>query len=546
MAKLAPIFNDAQFINGIPASGAKVFTYAAGSSTKQTTYTDEGGLVPQSNPIILNARGEPDNPISLTEVILYKFVLAPSTDTDPPTSPIRTVDDISGVGDNSISLDQWVDSGVTPTYVSASQFTLPGDQTTAFQMNRRIKATVTAGTVYGYITASVFGALTTVTVSLDSGNLDSGLSAVQLGLITPTDTSMPQIPNWVKAAMIPDDLISARMLADSTVGFALVNGYLTATVATNALTIAIKTKAGTDPSATDPVLVLFRSSTLATGTYNVRSITAATSVTVSSGSTLGTTSAVQSQINVLAIDNAGTVELAVVNNSGALLLDETTLISTTAEGGAGAADSADVYYSTTARASVPYRNIGYVVSTQATAGTWASSPTQIQLLSTPQIRSAWNYLPEYTTTGGTSIDLPTSGAIPSWTTDVEVMMELSTNGASDVILQIGDSGGIETTGYDSTMSQAAGGGNSVSNSTAGFFVWNGVAAADSYKGIARLSLEDSADNTWHASVIGKRASSATYVSYGDKALSATLTSLRITTAGGVNTFDVVKVRVRYR
>jgi hypothetical protein len=546
MAKLAPIFNDAQFINGIPASGAKVFTYAAGSSTKQTTYTDEGGLVPQSNPIILNARGEPDNPIWLTEGILYKFVLAPSTDTDPPTSPIRTVDDISGVGDNSISLDQWVDSGVTPTYVSASQFTLPGDQTTAFQMNRRIKATVTAGTVYGYITASVFGALTTVTVSLDSGNLDSGLSAVQLGLITPTDTSMPQIPNWVKAAMIPDDLISARMLADSTVGFALVNGYLTATVATNALTIAIKTKAGTDPSATDPVLVLFRSSTLATGTYNVRSITAATSVTVSSGSTLGTTSAVQSQINVLAIDNAGTVELAVVNNSGALLLDETTLISTTAEGGAGAADSADVYYSTTARASVPYRNIGYVVSTQATAGTWASSPTQIQLLSTPQIRSAWNYLPEYTTTGGTSIDLPTSGAIPSWTTDVEVMMELSTNGASDVILQIGDSGGIETTGYDSTMSQAAGGGNSVSNSTAGFFVWNGVAAADSYKGIARLSLEDSADNTWHASVIGKRASSATYVSYGDKALSATLTSLRITTAGGVNTFDVVKVRVRYR
>jgi len=191
MAKLSPVFNDAQFINGVPANGAKVFTYAAGSSTKLATYTDEAGVVAQANPIILNSRGEPDSPIWLTEGQEYKFVFTASTDSDPPTSPIRTIDNISGVGDNSVSLDQWVDSGVTPTYVSATQFTLPGDQTSNFQVNRRIKATVTAGTVYGYITASAFAALTTVTVSLDSGNLDSGLSAVQLGLLTPDNTSAP-------------------------------------------------------------------------------------------------------------------------------------------------------------------------------------------------------------------------------------------------------------------------------------------------------------------------------------------------------------------
>jgi hypothetical protein len=196
MAKLSPVYNWAEFINGIPANGAKVFTYAAGSSTKQNTYTDSGGGTANPNPIILDSRGEPPNDIWLTEGQLYKLVFTASTDTDPPTSPIRTIDNISGVGDNSVTLDQWVDSGVTPTYVSATQFTVPGDQTSTFQVRRRIKATVTAGTVYGYITNAVFGALTTVTVVIDSpGALDSGLSAVQLGLITPTNTSLFLINN---------------------------------------------------------------------------------------------------------------------------------------------------------------------------------------------------------------------------------------------------------------------------------------------------------------------------------------------------------------
>jgi hypothetical protein len=89
-------------------------------------------------------------------------------------------------------------------------------------------------------------------------------------------------------------------------------------------------------------------------------------------------SATQSRIVVLALDNAGTIELAVVNISGGTNLDETTLISTTAEGGAGAADSATVVYSTTARTSLPFRVVGYVESTQATAGTWATAPSTIQ------------------------------------------------------------------------------------------------------------------------------------------------------------------------
>jgi len=78
------------------------------------------------------------------------------------------------------------------------------------------------------------------------------------------------------------------------------------------------------------------------------------------------------------MNNGGTIELAAVNISGGNQLDETNLISTTAEGGAGAADSASTIYSTTARTSLAYRVIGYIESTQATAGTWATSPSTIQ------------------------------------------------------------------------------------------------------------------------------------------------------------------------
>jgi len=99
---------------------------------------------------------------------------------------------------------------------------------------------------------------------------------------------------------------------------------------------------------------------------------------VSSGSSLGTVNATASRLAVLAINNAGTVELAVVNLAGGTLLDESNLLSTTAEGGAGAADSASTVYSTTARGSVPYRVVGFIESTQATAGTWATAPSTIQ------------------------------------------------------------------------------------------------------------------------------------------------------------------------
>jgi hypothetical protein len=141
---------------------------------------------------------------------------------------------------------------------------------------------------------------------------------------------------------------------------------ITATVATNILTL------GLNPCSLD-----FRSSTASSGTTTTINVTAAISMTVSNGSTLGTASGILAKLAVLAIDNAGTIELAVVNANAYGLLDERSLISTTAEGGTGTADSGTVIYSTTARTSVPFRIVGYVESTQDTAGAYVTAPSNI-------------------------------------------------------------------------------------------------------------------------------------------------------------------------
>lgn len=153
----------------------------------------------------------------------------------------------------------------------------------------------------------------------------------------------------------------------------LLNLSLAASVGSSALTIAVKDKAGSDPSAGSPVRVGFRNATSATGTYTQVSITSALSMTVSSGSTLGHASGVAQYIYVYLINNAGAAELAV----SSIIFDEGSVVSTTAEGGAGAADSIRTMYSTSARSNVPCRLVGRILSTQATAGTWASSPTEI-------------------------------------------------------------------------------------------------------------------------------------------------------------------------
>jgi microcystin-dependent protein len=88
--------------NGALLVGGRLFCYAAGTTTKQAAFTDAGGATALPNPIVLNVRGEVAASATgtscglwLDPTLSYKFVLAPANDSDPPTNPIWTADNVA-------------------------------------------------------------------------------------------------------------------------------------------------------------------------------------------------------------------------------------------------------------------------------------------------------------------------------------------------------------------------------------------------------------------------------------------------------------------
>jgi hypothetical protein len=258
-----------------------------------------------------------------------------------------------------------VSSPGNTAYFSSTSFTATASQTTFTPSGSYTPGFINVIRNGSQLAPANYTATNGTTVTLANACAAGDIVVIEVYTLTSISNALPLTGGTVTGA----STFSAQLTANNLVSANATAPIqpITASVAANALTITL-----------NPTSLNFRSSTLGSGTVNTRIVSSAISVTVSSGSTLGTVNATASRIVVLAIDNAGTVELAVVNISGGNQLDETNLISTTAEGGAGAADSANVIYSTTARTSVPYRVVGFIDSTQTTAGTWATAPSTIQ------------------------------------------------------------------------------------------------------------------------------------------------------------------------
>lgn len=156
----------------------------------------------------------------------------------------------------------------------------------------------------------------------------------------------------------------------------------------------------------------------------------------------------------------------------------------------------------------------------------------------------WSYLAEQASTSGTSL---TFSGIPSGITDVEFMLVgVSTNGTSALITQIGDSGGIVSTSYVGSVTNITGG--TSANFSSGFALnVNPIASTTVQHGSVKLRLENSTNNTWvMETTLGASNSAVTWAAAGSRALSSSLSQVRITTLAGTDTFDAGVVRVRYR
>lgn len=161
-----------------PLVGGKLYTYLPGTTTAKTSYTDANGGTPNANPVILDSNGEAD----VFGTGMYKLLL-----TDANNVQIWSKDNIGLPNAGAaVSGAQWIASGLTPTFISATSFSFPGNQTLLFMTGMRLKSTNGGGTIYSTIISSSYGSsITTITVINDTGILDSGISAVSYGILNP-------------------------------------------------------------------------------------------------------------------------------------------------------------------------------------------------------------------------------------------------------------------------------------------------------------------------------------------------------------------------
>lgn len=147
------------------------------------------------------------------------------------------------------------------------------------------------------------------------------------------------------------------------------------------------------PTTTAPVRIAFAAATPSSGIYNLRSATTTTTLVVTGGSTLGMLAGEIGRIYIGAVDNSSVPELCVWNPKVVVASStaprvyqlyrpsEVELQTTTAEGGAGGADSAATVYSGTARTNVPIRILGYIdIQAGSTAGNWSNNPNALHLV----------------------------------------------------------------------------------------------------------------------------------------------------------------------
>jgi len=132
--------------------------------------------------------------------------------------------------------------------------------------------------------------------------------------------------------------------------------------------------------------------------------------------------------------------------------------------------------------------------------------------------------------------------IPSWVKRITVILDgIGTNGTSPVRIQLGDSGGIENTGYVS-FGSSMGVGNALS--TTGF---------DTYQTSSTINMNSeyvfcsTGSNKWHCRAQHGFDSATINVGWtsGNKTLTGTLDRIRLTTVNGTDTFDAGSVNIMY-
>ncbi len=96
---------------------------------------------------------------------------------------------------------QYFDQDFTPTYISATSFSVPGNQTSAIHAGRRLKL-FTGSTLYGTVSTASFTTVTTINVDVDAGtSLTSSLSSFGISVLSNDSNGIPRGVNLSASAV---------------------------------------------------------------------------------------------------------------------------------------------------------------------------------------------------------------------------------------------------------------------------------------------------------------------------------------------------------
>jgi len=146
--------------NGDPLSGGKLYTYIAGTTTPQATYTSVSGLTANANPIILNSEGRVSgtNEVWLDSAVSYKLILQTSASVQ-----LWSADDLSGIAGFGNALP--VTSGGTGVSSNTAYAVLCGGTTST----NPIQSIASVGTAGQVLTSNGAGALPTMQAAFVAG-----------------------------------------------------------------------------------------------------------------------------------------------------------------------------------------------------------------------------------------------------------------------------------------------------------------------------------------------------------------------------------------
>ncbi|MCF0075436.1 hypothetical protein LZD49_33465 [Dyadobacter sp. CY261] len=606
---MTPPYLEFQDADGLPLTGGKVFTYAAGTSDPKAAFTDSTETVQLPNPIILDAAGRAVIWISGS----YKFVITDSAD-----NIIRTVDNVTsfnataaasnsyfqsfsgngsqtvftlstdlGTDENSIMvfIDQGGSNtvGNTPFFQSFNSIAAQ----TVFTVAQNLGTDPAAISVYvldgakGYdikrpVTDFTISG-TTLTLTVSPGAVSNAVLVFKNPILTGTTIGKGfeiQNPNTYTLSGTSLTFIAApatgtnniMVFAPSTLVGAAASSAAAAEGFADAANLSAVNAAASEVAAAASAVTAANqaASFIGTSTTSVTIGTGAKSFTTQTGKNFvvgefitvaysvspanymwGQVTSYNSgtgalNVNVITIGGSGTQASWTIALSGergvqgpAISDGDKGDIIVSGGGNIWNVDTTVVATLTGAQA-LTNKSVNGVTPTAAGGGTnFLADDGTYKTVGGITLRTP------IATTSGTSVDF---NSIPPGVKRITMMLNsVSTNGSSSLYLQLGDSGGVETTGYLGSGFQTSANGPFTTG-----FGFGGGTAANIVSGSIVFNLLDASTNTWTAcGLLGGSNAAFVYYTAGSKALSSVLDRVRLTTQAGADTFDGGSVSISY-